>query len=513
MQHRSFRIVVLTLLPALLAGCSDTMPTHVQQPQASAPLFQISDAANASGRTGFYFVPPMVADPGPFTGTFDANLSPEVRVCQLVAATAPASGFSCGQTIKTFTLTPNSSGEAVVVNAADQSYSANWRTKNNPANLALGQDQYRVEVRVGTALLGSADLLFVNSSSDLKTVVGPYVGAVAGSPLNIAFRIETRTVGSVTITPPMATIALHNTQVFSAEVRDLHGNVVANTATEWASSNPAVATVNPASGGSTTATGSTAGASNITATNGGVTSSALLRVMRVPDAMDDSYSLTAGETLQSSGQVPRLLTNDDVGSPAGRIDTVFVAGTPYVLPLPIGGVAFAGGTLSVFEDGSFRILNPTRPGASTFDYTLTNAAGSDRATVTINVSGSGPVAKDDHFTINRACSDLFCSRTQASLLANVLSDNGGGSDSLGLPKARVVNFAFAGGTFSAGETIRGQFGSISISSDGTLTYSTDELFGFDPGFVGTLTLTYTIENVVDSSTAFVTITVENPRTR
>lgn len=491
MQHRSRRIAVLTLLPALLAGCSDRMPTQVQRPQASVPLFQISDAANAPGRAGFYFVPPMVANPGPFTGVFDGNLSPEVRVCQLVAATPPASGFSCGQTIKTFTLTPNSSGEAVVVNAADQSYSANWKTKNNPAGLALGQDQYRVEVRVGTALLGFADLSFVNSSSELKTVVGPYVGAVAGSPLNIAFRIETRTVGSVTITPPIATITLPNTQVFWAEVRDLHGNVVANTAAEWASSATAVATVSPASGGSTTATGITAGTSTITATTGGVTRSALLTVMRAPNAKNDNYSVLAGQTL-SAPAAPTLLANDDVGSPAGRIDTVFVAGTAYVLPLPDGGVAFAGGMLSVSDDGSFSINNPTLPGKHGFEYTLANAAGSDRALVTITVSGSLPIARSDFFTTQSQCFDFFC-KTTAKLSANVLADNGNGADVLGLPAARVVKFGVNGITGSAGTTIQTLFGSLSISEDGNLTYVGE-------GFVGNFTFTYTIENVVGSST-------------
>jgi hypothetical protein len=122
--------------------------------------------------------------------------------------------------------------------------------------------------------LGFADLAFVKATKDLGSVPAGTAGSVLGSPLNIKFRIETRTIGSVTVTPATAAIALTETQAFSAEVRDLHGALVPNVSATWASTNTAAATVGPASGTGTTATGVAVGNTVITATAGGVAGSA-----------------------------------------------------------------------------------------------------------------------------------------------------------------------------------------------------------------------------------------------
>ena len=167
MRPRSRWIAALTLVPAFLAACSETPPTGVELTTAG-PLLQISDAANTGGRTGFYFLPPMVPDPGPFTGTFDTNLSPEVRVCQLA-------GSACGTTIKTFTTTTT---EPVEVSVPRQTYGVNWSTKNNPSSIATN-NKYRIEIRVGTQLLGFADLAFVKTSKDLASLPAGTVGGGA----------------------------------------------------------------------------------------------------------------------------------------------------------------------------------------------------------------------------------------------------------------------------------------------------------------------------------------------
>lgn len=381
MRPRSRWIAALTLVPAFLAACSDTPPTGVE-PTTTGPLLQISDAANSAGRAGFYFLPPMVADPGPFTGTFDANLSPEVRVCQLA-------GSVCGTIIKTFT---TATTEPVEVSANRQTYGVNWSTKNNPASLTTSV-KYRIEVRVGAQLLGFADLAFVKSSKDVGSIPAGTVAGVLGSPVNIKFRIETRTVGSVTVTPATAAIALTATQAFSAEVRDLHGTIVANASATWASTNTAAATVSPASGTGTTATGLAVGNSMITATAGGVAGSASLTVMRKPNAEDDSYSGTAGQLLSpgATPTIPTLLANDDAGSPAGSITSVRVDGTDHPLPLPQGGIPFAGGLLQLWSDGNFSVSTLTA-GQFTFRYTLTNAGGSDDATVSVTMGVGSPAA-------------------------------------------------------------------------------------------------------------------------
>jgi hypothetical protein len=381
MRPRSRWIAALTLVPAFLAACSETPPTGVE-PTTTGPLLQISDAANSAGRTGFYFLPPMVPDPGPFTGTFDANLLPEVRVCQLT-------GSACGTTIKTFT---TATTEPVEVSVARQTYGVNWSTKNNPSSLATNK-QYRIEIRVGTQLLGFADLAFVKATKDLGSVPAGTAGSVLGSPLNIKFRIETRTIGSVTVTPATAAIALTETQAFSAEVRDLHGALVPNVSATWASTNTAAATVGPASGTGTTATGVAVGNTVITATAGGVAGSAGLTVMRKPNAEDDSYSGTAGELLSpgATPAIPTLLANDDAGSPAGSITSVWVDGTEHALPLPQGGIPFAGGLLQLWADGNFSV-STLKAGQFSFRYTLTNAAGSDIASVSVTLGVGSPAA-------------------------------------------------------------------------------------------------------------------------
>jgi hypothetical protein len=386
MRPHSRWIGAATLLPAFLAACSDTPPTAVQQPpSAQVPVTQISDAVDAPGRTGFYFLAPMVPDPSPFTGTFDATLSPEVRVCRLVVV---ADGMACSgdAPLRSFTMT--SSGDAVTVNTAKQSYNVNWATKNDA--LDLGKDKYRVQVIVADNVIGFADLWFVKTSKDLKTITGPYVGAVVGSPLNIAFRIETRVVGRVRINPDGAAITLPGTGTFTADARDLHDNLIANASFAWASTNPGIVTVSPTSGAGTTATAVSAGNAQITASIGGVTASADVVVRRKPNAEDDSYSLGADETLTSGDAVPSLFANDDVGFPAGKVTSITVGEDTFDVPLIDRAVLFAGGRLTVNADGSISIVKPTQAGQHTFKYTLANAAGSDEATVTVTVAAGVP---------------------------------------------------------------------------------------------------------------------------
>ncbi|MEX2156316.1 MAG: hypothetical protein WD773_05700 [Gemmatimonadales bacterium] len=60
------------------------------------PSFEIADAARAY-KAGFYWLPPMVADPV-YAGTSDAELAPTVAICELVDG-------ACGTVIATYTVT------------------------------------------------------------------------------------------------------------------------------------------------------------------------------------------------------------------------------------------------------------------------------------------------------------------------------------------------------------------------------------------------------------------------
>jgi hypothetical protein len=322
----------------------------------------------------------MVPDPGPFSGTFDASLSPTVRVCELA-------GSVCGNTIKTFT---TATAEPVEVSANRQTYGVNWSTKNNPSSLTTSA-KYRIEVRVGTDLLGFADLAFVKTSKDVSTVPAGTVAGVLGSPVNIKFRIETRTVGSVTVTPATASITLPGQQTFSAEVRSLSGTVIPNAVVAWTSGNLAAATLSPATGASANATGVAAGTAIVSATAGGVTGTANLTVMRKPNAEADTYTGTVAQRLSPgfTSSIPTLTANDDAGSPAGTIASIQIGSTTYPLPLPNGGVPVDGGTLEVWADGNFSIFT-TQAGQHSFSYTLTNAGGSDVASVSITMGNALP---------------------------------------------------------------------------------------------------------------------------
>src|SRR5947209_7969667 len=84
-MHSSFTRRSLSarlILAAVVAACSST-------DRATAPLtkleFAISDAVHEGGTPGFFFLPPMVAQPT-FSGTFDADittLNPAIAICDI----------------------------------------------------------------------------------------------------------------------------------------------------------------------------------------------------------------------------------------------------------------------------------------------------------------------------------------------------------------------------------------------------------------------------------------------
>ncbi|MGH7713744.1 MAG: hypothetical protein ACREOG_20845, partial [Gemmatimonadaceae bacterium] len=135
---------------AIFLGCSD-QPTELPRSLPAVPAFTILDGARG-GNARFFFLPPMVPAPT-YTGTFDASQTPVVQICELA-------GSSCGLTIVTF------SGSAVKVDLATEAYKAVWKTKD------AGLDptkRYRIQVLLGTNVLGYADVFVVANGSQIKT--------------------------------------------------------------------------------------------------------------------------------------------------------------------------------------------------------------------------------------------------------------------------------------------------------------------------------------------------------
>lgn len=92
-----------------------------------------------------------------------------------------------------------------------------------------------------------------------------------------------------------------------------------------------------------------------------------------PVAVDDTYAATGN--VRISVPAPGVLGNDFAGVPNATITAPPVTSAN-------------GGNVTLNGDGSFTYIPPPGfEGADTFTYTLTNSAGSNSATVTINVSG------------------------------------------------------------------------------------------------------------------------------
>lgn len=215
----------------LVAACSEQpLPTGLR-PQK--PQLDVADAS-ASYKSGFYWLPPMVAQPS-YSGTFDAGLSPTVEICELVSG-------ACGTVIATYTTIDGPGGEIVRLHVDEENYHVNWHTDQfDLSTTAL----YRVSVRAGinNTLLGYADVQPVSNGSGLKKIdTDEYIGLVDGRTLPIKFRIESGIVGQLKVEPAEATREPGEAQQFVAVLRDLHGNLMTDDVS-WASSDNGVATV------------------------------------------------------------------------------------------------------------------------------------------------------------------------------------------------------------------------------------------------------------------------------
>lgn len=226
MMIRRFSVLLL-----LTAACAEQTPTTA--PSASPPSFEIADAARG-WKAGFYWLPPMVSAPA-HGGTFDAELSPSIEICELIAG-------ACGPILATFTTTSGLGGETIGIDLGEEHYRVNWHTDA----FALSTSAlYRVAVRAGVrgVLIGFADVQPVSNGSGLRKIdTDEFIGLVDGRTLPIKFRIEAGIIGHVEVAPPEGTLEPGATQRFVAVARDLHDDLVSSPIT-WSSSDESVATV------------------------------------------------------------------------------------------------------------------------------------------------------------------------------------------------------------------------------------------------------------------------------
>jgi Bacterial Ig domain/Cadherin-like domain len=222
-----------------------------------------------------------------------------------------------------------------------------------------------------------------------------------------------------------------------------------------------------------------------------------------PLAFANNYNTQPNTTISRSTSDPDdLLDNDNPGIPAATIAsfgggnlggavTGHAAGST-VTPLP----SYASGSLTVNANGSFTFTPPTGfTGNYTFDYRLTNSAGSSDATVSFAVQAAPSAVADNYFTpvnttLSRSTSD-----------PDDLLDN----DNLGSPAATLTSFGGGslGGivtTNAAGASVALAGGTLTVNANGSFTLTT-------PTVPGSYTFQYRLTNVSGTSDATVTIEV------
>lgn len=170
-QYRPLPALLAFVTIGILGGCRE-QPTGPAAPLLPGrPASAILDGAHG-GNTRFFFLPPMVRAPT-YSGAFDASQSPVVQICEL-------SGTTCGASIATF------SGSAVKLE--EEAYRATWKTKDAGLDPAM---TYRIQVLIGTSVLGYADVVVLSNGSQIKTIdKSQFVPTINGGVLNIRFRIE-----------------------------------------------------------------------------------------------------------------------------------------------------------------------------------------------------------------------------------------------------------------------------------------------------------------------------------
>src|SRR5882762_87736 len=273
---------VAWLIPALLiveACASGDRPTAPRL----GPEFAISDGVHEGGTPGFYFLPPVVAQPT-FSGTFDpdiATLNPQIAICDITDGPDNNCGGAGGTSaliVFTTTSTP-----AITVDPTTEQYGVSWDTR------AAGFDAdhtYRVHVTAGAEgarrELGFADVLLTTKPGQAKHVApGDLIVVKDGRPLPIHYRIEGGIAGSVSVSAATASVATGGTDLLTATVQDLHGAPLVGAGVAWAvtAAPGVVASLAPTSGPTTLLTaGTTPGTAVVTATSAGVSATVSITV-------------------------------------------------------------------------------------------------------------------------------------------------------------------------------------------------------------------------------------------
>lgn len=166
------------LLLLVLASCVGDTPIDPIRDVDLNPTFAASVIdGSTTGSDDFYLLPPLVDNPG-ITGTFNPNLLPTLRVCELVAGSCLASD--------TTAFFPEGSASA-----GSGQYQIQWDT-DGPETGSLDSDKfYRVEIAVAGQVMGSIDVDPQDPQGPGQGVPGFYAFRV-GETIPVKFWLSTQ---------------------------------------------------------------------------------------------------------------------------------------------------------------------------------------------------------------------------------------------------------------------------------------------------------------------------------
>ena len=147
-------------------------------------VLAINDAAHGGDGERFYFLPPLVPNPG-VSGVFDGSVSP---VVEIVTLSSDGTYDPDDPTAHIAVFTMGEGSGYIKMGLEDEHYAVNWHTKNYELYIDL---TYRIRILLDTEELGFADVVVVNSGQDIKTADSDETKALKnGRTIPIKFRIE-----------------------------------------------------------------------------------------------------------------------------------------------------------------------------------------------------------------------------------------------------------------------------------------------------------------------------------
>ncbi len=214
----------------------------------------------------------------------------------------------------------------------------------------------------------ATNVVSINASTGLATGLALGTAQVTASADGVTSPPVTAAVDAVatiTVTPSPASVAVNGTQQFSAVAKDSNGALIAGTSFTWASSAPAVASIDSVAG---LATGVGLGAAQITASANGVTSAPVTLMVLNPqgeldgqyalllqgfdDATSNRFAIIGSFTADGNGNITNGV--EDINGPAGYQAAVTFQGT-YTVGLDNRGTATTSNSLGVSNTFNFSL--------------------------------------------------------------------------------------------------------------------------------------------------------------